>query len=152
MRPTFFFAVFAALVGSPLARALAADPDPARPADAFVDFVGVNTHLGYYDTAYGDYEHILKPRLLELGVRHIRDGTFWLALFQEAGSYDQKTQRDLEVPPVTVNLSLPWTASEIVVFRPNVSSEPKQRITQAGEIKLAVPDEVLLIEIRPATK
>jgi hypothetical protein len=48
----------------------------ARPADAFVDFVGVNTHLGYSDTTYGDYEGILKPRLLELGVRHIRDGTF----------------------------------------------------------------------------
>jgi hypothetical protein len=50
--------------------------ESARPADAFVDFFGVNTHLGYYDTAYRDYEGIVKPRLLELGVRHIRDGTF----------------------------------------------------------------------------
>ena len=48
----------------------------ARPADAFVDFLGVNTHLGYRDTAYGDYQGVIKPRLLELGVRHIRDGTF----------------------------------------------------------------------------
>ena len=53
-----------------------ADAEVARPADAFVDFVGVNTHLGYSDTTYGDYEGILKARLLELGVRHIRDGTF----------------------------------------------------------------------------
>jgi hypothetical protein len=53
-----------------------ADAGVARPADAFVDFVGVNTHLGYSDTTYVDYEGILKPRLLELGVRHIRDGTF----------------------------------------------------------------------------
>src|ERR1035441_7820156 len=53
-----------------------AEAEVARPADAFVDFVGVNTHLGYSDTTYGDYEGILKPRLLELGVRHIRDGTF----------------------------------------------------------------------------
>jgi len=53
-----------------------ADAEVARPAHAFVDFVGVNTHLGYSDTTYGDYEGILKPRLLELGVRHIRDGTF----------------------------------------------------------------------------
>ena len=53
-----------------------ANAESARPADAFVDFFGVNTHLGYYDTAYRDYEAIVKPRLLELGVRHIRDGTF----------------------------------------------------------------------------
>jgi hypothetical protein len=66
---------------SVLAMALCAAPtstraEAARPADAFVDFFGVNTHLGYYDTAYRDYEGIVKPRLLELGVRHIRDGTF----------------------------------------------------------------------------
>lgn len=48
----------------------------ARPAEAFVDSIGVNTHLGYSDTIYKDYETIIKPRLLELGVRHIRDGTF----------------------------------------------------------------------------
>ena len=68
-------------IGSALAVTLhsfspAAEAEPARPADAFVDFVGVNTHVGYADTTYGDYEGILKPRLLELGVRHIRDGTF----------------------------------------------------------------------------
>jgi len=50
--------------------------ESARSADAFVNFVGVNTHLGYLDTAYGDYEGILKPRLLELVVHHIRDATF----------------------------------------------------------------------------
>jgi hypothetical protein len=54
----------------------AADAEPARPADAFVDFVGVNTHVGYSDTTYADYDGILKPRLLELDVRHIRDSTF----------------------------------------------------------------------------
>lgn len=47
-----------------------------RHADDRSHFVGVNTHLGYYDTTCCDYEGILKPRLLEPGVRHIRDGTF----------------------------------------------------------------------------
>lgn len=36
----------------------------------------MNTHFGYYDTQYGRYEEVLKPRLLELGVKHIRDGTY----------------------------------------------------------------------------
>lgn len=47
---------------------------PARSADAFVDSIGVNIHLGYSDTPYREYDTIIKPRLLELGVRHVRDG------------------------------------------------------------------------------
>lgn len=42
----------------------------------FINSIGVNTHFGYYDTQYGRYEEVLKPRLLELGIKHIRDGTY----------------------------------------------------------------------------
>lgn len=45
----------------------------ARTAYSFVDSIGVNTHIHYYDTAYGNYP-LVKQRLQELGVRHIRDG------------------------------------------------------------------------------
>lgn len=48
---------------------------PARAWD-FINSVGVNTHFGYYDTQYARYEEILKPRLLESGIKHIRDGTY----------------------------------------------------------------------------
>ncbi|MBD2022473.1 hypothetical protein H6F43_20035, partial [Leptolyngbya sp. FACHB-36] len=48
--------------------------EPARSASAFVDSIGVVTHLRYLDTAYAHYEDIVKPKLQELGVRHIRDG------------------------------------------------------------------------------
>ncbi|RVU02921.1 hypothetical protein EOD41_02995 [Mucilaginibacter limnophilus] len=38
------------------------------------DAVGVNTHLDYVNTVYYKrYEDIIKPRLAELGVKHIRD-------------------------------------------------------------------------------
>lgn len=48
--------------------------EQARPADALVEAYGVNTHLGYADTVYGrDYERVVKPKLLALGVRYIRD-------------------------------------------------------------------------------
>lgn len=46
----------------------------ARQADDFIDSIGVNVHLHYNDTAYGQYEEIIKPKLRELGVRHLRDG------------------------------------------------------------------------------
>lgn len=46
-----------------------------RSADSFVDSIGVNTHLYYDNTVYyKKYNEIIKPRLQELGVRHIRDG------------------------------------------------------------------------------
>jgi hypothetical protein len=46
----------------------------AQPADAFVDSIGVNVHLSYFDTAYSNFNGVVKPRLLEAGIRHIRDG------------------------------------------------------------------------------
>ncbi|MEJ7811821.1 MAG: Ig-like domain-containing protein [Gemmatimonadaceae bacterium] len=47
----------------------------ARSADAFVNSIGVNTHLNYLDLVYGTgYASIIRPKLVSLGVRHIRDG------------------------------------------------------------------------------
>lgn len=38
------------------------------------DAVGINTHLNFGNTLYATrYEDIIKPRLIELGVKHIRD-------------------------------------------------------------------------------
>jgi hypothetical protein len=50
-----------------------ANADTGRSADAFVDSVGVNTHVIFDDTAYGDFAGV-RAALKELGVRHIRDG------------------------------------------------------------------------------
>ncbi len=49
--------------------------EKARSADDFVDSIGVNTHL-YYDQSvyYQKYTSLIKPKLSQLGVRHIRDG------------------------------------------------------------------------------
>jgi hypothetical protein len=46
-----------------------------RSAAAFTGSVGVNTHIVYFDTAYGDWDRVL-GRLDELGVRHLRDGVY----------------------------------------------------------------------------
>lgn len=64
----------ALLGGALLCPAMKAAPQQARPADAFVHSIGVVTHLRYTDTPYGRYEDLIKPRLSELGIRHIRDG------------------------------------------------------------------------------
>ncbi len=56
-------------------RSVQAAPETARRADDFVDSIGVNTHL-YYDSSvyYQKYDTLIKPKLVELGVRHVRDG------------------------------------------------------------------------------
>jgi hypothetical protein len=48
--------------------------EKARSAESFIDTIGVAVHLNYRDTAYRKYEDVIKPRLQELGIRHIRDG------------------------------------------------------------------------------
>ena len=47
-----------------------------RSSDAFVDAAGVNVHLGYGATVYGTHFATIAARLMSLGVRHIRDGTY----------------------------------------------------------------------------
>jgi hypothetical protein len=63
------------IAGTNSPRANSANVDRvALPAARFVDSIGVNTHLNYTDTAYGDFARLVKPSLTYLGVRHIRDG------------------------------------------------------------------------------
>jgi pimeloyl-ACP methyl ester carboxylesterase len=57
--------------GTPVVTAV---EEQARPADALVDSIGVNVHLSYTDTSYRNYAGVVKPRLREAGIRHIRDG------------------------------------------------------------------------------
>ncbi len=50
--------------------------EEARSAKDFTASAGVNTHLGYSQTIYWRDWPMIRDRLLELGVSHIRDGTF----------------------------------------------------------------------------
>jgi hypothetical protein len=48
--------------------------ETATPARAFVDSIGVVTHFAYADTPYGNRFETVAQRLIDLGVRHVRDG------------------------------------------------------------------------------
>ena len=50
-----------------------AAPVVAKQADAVVESIGVNTHLGYSDTLYDNFP-VVRQKLLDLGVRYIREG------------------------------------------------------------------------------
>jgi hypothetical protein len=68
-----FILLVACACSSLTGRAAAATATAAKPADSFVDSIGVNTHTAYDWTAYGSGFDLVKQRLSELGVRHIRE-------------------------------------------------------------------------------
>jgi hypothetical protein len=51
----------------------ALETDESKDAQTFVDSIGVNTHINYFDRLYGNFD-LLKQRLEESGIRHVRDG------------------------------------------------------------------------------
>lgn len=51
-----------------------AQPELAHSANSLIDSIGIFVHLNRLNAAYRDYSEIVKPRLQELGIRHIRDG------------------------------------------------------------------------------
>ena len=81
-----------------------ADTYPAREADAFVDSVGVNTHLHYQGTVYDTaFETIIRPKLLASGIRHVRDGAYTYAGAGPDDFYYQRC-RDLAAAGIRFDL------------------------------------------------
>lgn len=71
-RCTRFAALLAALAALAIAPQAGAAPIAAKQADAVVESIGVNTHLGYTNRNYNEFTTV-RQRLLDLGVRYIRD-------------------------------------------------------------------------------
>jgi hypothetical protein len=64
----------------------------AKMANAFVNSIGVATHIKFLDTPYADYERV-KAALGELGVKHIRDSVVYNQDWRDATVYGR--YRDL---------------------------------------------------------
>jgi hypothetical protein len=101
------------------------------------------TSLSYtISTANPDVQHTLLQK---------RDGTFWLALWQNALSYDPAARQDLVVPPVNVGLSfngVPLVRAE--TYLPTTSTDVKSTASAAQLVSLAVDDQVTLVHLRLA--
>jgi len=63
--------------------ASAAQAEPAKPSDAFVDSIGVNVHFLYAN--YIDNFDTVIAKMGEIGLRHYRDGIGCLADRRPAG-------------------------------------------------------------------
>ena len=64
---------FAASAGSHKTANPVISVETARSANDFVNSIGVNVHLNYFDTAYGNFP-LLQRELQLIGIRHVRDG------------------------------------------------------------------------------
>ncbi len=83
----------------------------ARSAASFIDTMGVNTHLHYQNTVYDTrYKDLIKPRLLELGIKHIRDGTYTHARAENDEFYYQRL-RELAATGIRFTLGTALTTS-----------------------------------------
>lgn len=57
----------------PPTSSLSTNQELARSANSFIDSLGIIIKLHRRDTAYSKYDDLIKPRLQELGIRHVRE-------------------------------------------------------------------------------
>lgn len=66
-------------------------PETARSAYEFVNSIGANTHLNYFDRLYGDFG-LVQRELASIGIRHLRDGVHLQNADYNAMLYGRWTQ------------------------------------------------------------
>lgn len=122
--PALIFLILAACRGgnaisahyaNPAATA-AKSPEIARSAYDFVNSVGVNTHLNYFDRLYGNFQ-LIERELASVGIRHLRDGVHfqnddynkmlygrWIELAKMGVRFDAVVDPRSNLGPITAQL------------------------------------------------
>jgi hypothetical protein len=129
--------------------ALLQDSGPAFKTGALDYAVKVNAPPGYDRTQY--VRHALFQK---------RDGTFWLALYHEIADSSSATADGKDLPrparslvqpdmPVVITFGPGITIGQAETFLPRNSVEPVDTIRRPRELKLNVPDEVMLVKLTP---
>jgi hypothetical protein len=87
--------------------------EKARRSYDFVNSVGVNTHLNYFDCLYGNFP-LVERELESVGIRHLRDGVHlqnpdynrsvygrWIELGKSGARFDAVVDPRSSLPPLT---------------------------------------------------
>ena len=65
--------------------------ETAQSAFDFVNSIGVNTHLNYFDRTYGNFQ-LVERELKSIGIRHVRDGVHLVNADYNKAVYDRWSQ------------------------------------------------------------
>lgn len=79
-----------------------------------------------------------------------RDGTFWLAVWQEVLSYDPSTRSDLVIAPLSLTLTTAIPLVRATSYLPNDSVDPTGLADATHTLNLSVDDRVLLVALQLA--
>lgn len=74
-----------------LSTTAASTSEKAQSAYDFVNSIGVNTHLNYFDRTYGDFP-LVQRELSAIGIRHVRDGVHLLNADYNQAVYSRWSQ------------------------------------------------------------
>ena len=99
--------------------------------------------LDYTITGTGDISKVHHTLLQK------SDGTFYLMLWQEAGSFDRPSQTIIVNPPIAITLTLNDPMSQARTYLTNQSLTPTATYVNPTAINLNVPDEMLVVELTP---
>ena len=91
----------------------------------------------------GDVHHLLLEKA---------DGDFYLLLWQEVPSFDRTARTDLSVPPADVTLTLARPLARAASYLPAQGLAATPLAVTGRTLKLAVPDEVLIVRLTPAKR
>ena len=84
----------------------------ARRAHDFIESIGLGVHLDYRDTAYGKFDSVIKPKLIELGVRHLRDGAYTSSKHKRDHPYYESC-RELAAEGMRFSLMISFQTSSV---------------------------------------
>lgn len=77
------------------------------------------------------------------------DGTFWLALWNDAQIWNFTTFQEIVVSPVSVTLGLSPNATTVNVYDPYIGTSVQQTASNVSSIVVPVPDHVILVNVIP---
>lgn len=78
------------------------------------------------------------------------DGTFWLAIWNEARLSGPSSPTTITVPNHTVTLSLAATAGTVQIFDPMTGTSAQKSLSNVSTVSVSVPDHPILVEIGSA--
>jgi hypothetical protein len=89
------------------------------------------------------------PNQVHHTVLQKRNGTFYLVFWQEVDCYNHDLKIDIEVAPVSIDVSFVRTFTTVNQYDPLTSKQPISTASGVSKLTLSVPDQAIILELVP---